>query len=697
MLKIIKFIFILFIGMSLIIIAFLFTGIEIESISYKNINIKKLYLKYDKKLNVLAPQITILDTNSTTSIQLRTNLTIDYINDTFIIDVKNFEILDTDLSFNGLVFINKNKINLQKKSEIKIENFNLIFDKKMEKVLAKKAFVTYQDKRINITFEKPFYKDIDLSTSKVSFLLDTNILKLYLNTTSLFDNTLKNVLLRYGINIPIKQHNGTNDTSTKIFIPFSKGKLVIESDINIRNSILESYDQKIFLSKAQVNYKNNQLIISSTIKDKDNQIFIDFNNTTHFKNKKSFGTIDIKNLKYENILNLKNKNISYDLSFKDDLNLNIPAFGLTYFKAINKQTHKLIITNPEKILNAFTFINYNKNSNGFIDIESSDLNDTIININDLSFDINSSYFHFQDENITKKLILPLFPKLQLLYVNSTIKYDNYSLNFDTLQLNTNKNNLHLIIHDNNSTIDISTQNNSLIVHANNLTDKYINKFFNKKILKNGYINVNIYTDDINFLSGDINFYNTTIQNVTIINSLLTFINTTPAIINPLLSLPTLFRLSKNGFNTNGYRIKNGSGSFQYSLLSQKLRLYDLYTHGEMSNFIVNSDFNLKTKKVDGNVDISFLKDFSTAINYIPIVGYILLGDNGKFHTNVRISGTTENPILKTNTIKDGANGFMGVIKRILTLPLIPFQRESTSQKHQDHEEEKEEEIFKEKN
>ena len=59
MLRTIEFIFIFFIGISLIVIALLFNGIEIDNIIYKNILIKKLYLKYDKKLNISASQILI--------------------------------------------------------------------------------------------------------------------------------------------------------------------------------------------------------------------------------------------------------------------------------------------------------------------------------------------------------------------------------------------------------------------------------------------------------------------------------------------------------------------------------------------------------------------------------------------------------------------------------------------------------------
>ena len=154
------------------------------------------------------------------------------------------------------------------------------------------------------------------------------------------------------------------------------------------------------------------------------------------------------------------------------------------------------------------------------------------------------------------------------------------------------------------------QNGMIEAHAINATDKYVNTFLNKEFLKGGYLNLNIYGEDINFLMGDIDLHKTTIKNVTIINSLTTFVNTTPAIINPLLALPTLYRMTETGFDTNGYYLENGSGSFHYSLPLRQLDLFDLFTNGTMSNFIINSHVNFKTREIQANADISFLKDFT---------------------------------------------------------------------------------------
>ena len=99
MVKIIGFIFIFFSGISLIVIASLFSGFEIDNISYKNINIQKLYLKYDKKLNISANEISITDQTSKQSTKMKTTLTLDYKNDLFELDIKEFHLNNTDIEF----------------------------------------------------------------------------------------------------------------------------------------------------------------------------------------------------------------------------------------------------------------------------------------------------------------------------------------------------------------------------------------------------------------------------------------------------------------------------------------------------------------------------------------------------------------------------------------------------------------------
>ena len=110
---------------------------------------------------------------------------------------------------------------------------------------------------------------------------------------------------------------------------------------------------------------------------------------------------------------------------------------------------------------------------------------------------------------------------------------------------------------------------------------------------------------------------------------------------------------------------------------KKLNIYDLYTNGKLSNFIVNSNINFNTRKIAANIDISFFKDFTNTLNYIPILGYIIMGDDGEFHTSVDIRGTLDDPSLETHTVKEATNGVTGILKRIITLPIQPFLSDET--------------------
>jgi len=746
MLKIIGFIFILF---SLIITTSLFNGIELKELSYNNINIKKLYLKYDKKLTIEIPQLIITNEISQKQVKIETNFTIDYRDKLFEFNVTQFNIDNTDIFAQGIILLDTDTIDLSKRSEITLQNVNFQFDKKMKHITSNKVFVLFENNQLDLKFEKPYYDDVDLTNSKVSYNIDTNVLKLYLKSTSLLNSTIKNAILHYGIDIPITQQSGKNEISTNIFIPFSKGNFDIETNVKMLDGTLEAYEQTFDISKlslnyddfklkgdlfllnyklknleikdSQINYEvkfdknidanittkkftvaqddkklffnnaiikilNNKLNFTSKVTSEDENINVDINNTTNLNEKTTVGELQVNKLRYKNVIDLKRKKLPYKIVHQDDFILTNPTFALSYFKKNDSNaTHTLIIKKPKKILNAFNFITTDNNSkkNAYVSITSQDLLDTTIEIKELNFNINSTYFD-SDSNETKKFILPKFPKLNISYKDSEIGYDEYKISFDTLDIKTNDAILDLHLIKDSTTIDAQTENNSLVLKARNLTDKYTNKLINRNLFEDGYINLNIHGDDINLLYGDINFHTTTVKNVTLINSLLTFVNTTPAIVNPLLALPTLFRMAETGFDTTGYYMENAEGSFVYNLQSKKLNFYDSYTNGKMSNFKINSLIDYNTREVYANVDISFLKDFSNAISYIPIVGYVIMGEDGEFHTSVDITGTIDDPVIETHTVKEGSRGATSILKRIITLPMQPFNIQTTEEQKKDH-------------
>jgi len=815
--------------MSLIVIAFLFRGFEIDNFTYKNINIKKLYLKYDKKLNISTQNFEVFNSSHTGSVNMGITFSVDYVNSVFEFDVQEFHIDNTDVVIKSLAYIDLNLINFTKKSQVHLKDFNIIFDKKLAPVIAKEVTLSYLDNQLHAIIKDPYYKKTSIQGSKVSYSIDKNTLAIVIKTESLLNKTIKEILLHYGVKINTIQHNGQNKITTNISIPFDEDKVLVDADVFIKNSQIEDFGQlykvnnstlhfqgntlkgtvdlkhyeyqdfiitnsvfnytvdlkkkldikidskkvniqrdnfifsledanfhvknkyiesdghfinqnnTIFaeltnkinlktetftgkinakyhnldlpllitskdvpyyggfgddfllqisnesanmvqpeilsLNKLHINVLNNIVKTDFSLTDNDNNTQIDFINITDLKENNSMGNLDIIKLQYQDILSVKNKNIAYDISFKDkeEIIINVPLLGLEYKKDLNKNQN-ILIKKPEKLLNAFSFIQATAKPKGFIKIKSSEnFKNTTAYIKNIDLNVDSKYFSKVKENgKIENITLPKFPKMQLHYFNSNITYNDFIFLFDELNLNTNANKLDLKLTYQDATIKMNTIDNSVELHASKLTDTYINTILQKNIFQNGNINIHVYGEDINSLSGDINFSNTTVKNVTVINSLITFINTTPAIINPLLALPTLFRFAQTGFDANGYYIQNGDASFRYNLPTKQLKIYDLYTNGKLSNFIVNSHLDFNAQTIKANVDVSFFKDFTTTLNYIPILGYLIMGDDGEFHTSVDITGTMDDPILETHTVKEATKGVTGILKRIITLPIKPF-------------------------
>jgi hypothetical protein len=71
------------------------------------------------------------------------------------------------------------------------------------------------------------------------------------------------------------------------------------------------------------------------------------------------------------------------------------------------------------------------------------------------------------------------------------------------------------------------------------------------------------------------------------------------------------------------------------------------------------------------VDIIFFKTLSK-IKHIPILGYIILGEDGNFKVNVDIRGNFIEQSFETHTIKDTTTGLFNIIKRTISIPLLPF-------------------------
>ncbi|QKF82245.1 AsmA-like C-terminal domain-containing protein [Halarcobacter ebronensis] len=227
------------------------------------------------------------------------------------------------------------------------------------------------------------------------------------------------------------------------------------------------------------------------------------------------------------------------------------------------------------------------------------------------------------------------------------------------------------------------RNDNITLSATNMTDNFLNPLIGKNLIKGGYVNVLAKGKDT-YISGNAYFNETKIVDLAILNNLIILVNTSPAIINPFLAIPSVVGMATNGgFNLNGYRITEGKVEFSYSFVDKFLNMNKLNTEGNGIDFDGYTTIDFKTSAVDAKLKMIFFKDYSKLVNYIPVINYILLGDEKRVDTEVTIYGTLEEPKYKTNFIEEGVSAPVNFLKRVFTTPFDLIKSIGSSNKEEE--------------
>lgn len=211
-------------------------------------------------------------------------------------------------------------------------------------------------------------------------------------------------------------------------------------------------------------------------------------------------------------------------------------------------------------------------------------------------------------------------------------------------------------------------NGNLKLEAKNMNDKFLNSLLNKDLISGGTVNISANGKN-NVVNGTAYIKDSKIKDLAILNNLLILINTSPALINPLLAIPSVVGMATNGgFNVNGYKVIDGTVDFTYDFTSKALNMFKIFTKGNGVDFDGYANINFASSNIDSKLKLIFLKDYSRIVGGIPVINYIFLGDEKRVDTEVEIFGTLEDPKYKTNLTKDGVSAPVNFFKRLIETP-----------------------------
>ncbi len=417
-------------------------------------------------------------------------------------------------------------------------------------------------------------------------------------------------------------------------------------DLNQKDTFisLDTNDTKLNTSRLLLNIQNTQLRYSKNIITIDNNMtnkYIDTNIKTkiHLNDKKINGDIFISKIKDEN-----KKNFKFFIDYKDDFIMNMPKLNLTY-----KKTKDENITFSANRLSSvgeyFDFITIDKKSS--ILMTKLKNQETKVDISNISIILDDYYNNLlqKDKEVNNKN-----ENINIYWKNSFLSINNFKFYFDKLTFDRDKQTINSKLIYGKTLLNIDKSADSIIIKSDYIEPTYINKIFDKEVLKDGYLNLFI-TGSSNKYAGELNLNSTTIVQMQLVDNLLLFLNSTPALINPLLAIPTIYRLTQNKFEFGGYYIENGIVKFKYNNLDKYLNLYEIKTDGKLNDFAGNISMNFVDKIINGNLEVSTLKDYAKVINNVPIINYLFLDDKGKFSIPITIYGTIDNPSYKIKDTK----------------------------------------------
>lgn len=205
----------------------------------------------------------------------------------------------------------------------------------------------------------------------------------------------------------------------------------------------------------------------------------------------------------------------------------------------------------------------------------------------------------------------------------------------------------------NGIANIDIIHGNTIIKAGNFSGEFLNRVVGRHIVDGGLFELSgIYKNDM--FNGDVHIQNTSFKGFAIVQNVIGLIDTIPSLV--------MFR--SPGLSAKGYEVKQGS--IKLALNTQYVGLESIDLIGKSMDIQGSGFIELESQEVDMGLSISTLKNLSGILNKIPIVGYLLLGKDGKVTTQVSVRGTIQDPKTQISLAQDLLKTPLKVLKRAFT-------------------------------
>ncbi len=601
------------------------------------------------------------------------------------------------------------------------KNLLVKFEKSLPAVNVGEANITLKNSKLKFDLISPIYKGKKLDGSSVAInnIFDEKNanLELLIKTKSIYDEAINEILKAYKIIVPVRQLSGKMDASLKILIKldekslenFDEKSVIANGEFKLSDAVLEIAGSKFNTKNALVKLINTtNLSIDATGFGLE---FFKVNAKADINLQKSTGEIkgaiesfDLKE-KNDEILAFKNEPFSAFLDFsKDDKTLlKIEPFGLdmsfgSESKISTKNSKFFIESSP--VLKQNGVLGFDE-----LSIKSKDFTDLEIFAKGANFDLP-----FLDKNGSKYEN----DDLKILVSKAGVKVDSaskkLSLDIKEKAINVKTKDLNLLVLDDNKTSEQSTplellaKNGDIILRdlnktlpfasfsaekkgkstslnglaqqgrvgyfndeksinldATDISGEFINDLFSIKSFEGGKFRLKMLGENSKNFKAEVRFFDTFLKDYIFYQRLLSFLN----------SVPSLLSFKTPDFNDKGFTVKNGK-----ILLTRKgdmIEFLAIEMIGTSADIGGRGTIDLKSKKINIDLELKLLKDASSIIDKIPLVNQIILGKDRSLSTVIAIRGTTDKPEYSTQILQDALLSPLKIIRNVIQAPFLIFE------------------------
>lgn len=236
---------------------------------------------------------------------------------------------------------------------------------------------------------------------------------------------------------------------------------------------------------------------------------------------------------------------------------------------------------------------------------------------------------------------------------------------DTLNMQYRENIIAMQLFHGPGGIVLEAENDEFFLFGKDLDDRFMDSFFKLSDFNGGRFSFYAAGKGEVF-NGLARIDDTTIYDYALFNNLFAFFNTVPALIT--FSVP--------GYSSKGFKIKSAYAKLDYR--EGILDISGIKIDSDELDVAGTGKLNYNSDTMDMNLTLK--TQASENLRKIPLVGYILVGDDQSVLTTVSVSGPIEDPVINTTIAEDIIVAPFNILKRTINFPLHYLEKYEKAEK-----------------